>query len=265
MLETSKLNEAKIKKYLLEGKRFDGRKLDEFRNIKIETGVSKNAEGSAWVKLGKTEVIVGIKMDAATPYPDTMNQGNLMTNAELTPLSSPNFEPGPPKTPAIELGRIIDRGVRESKYIDFEKLCIKEGGKVWNLFIDIYSINDDGNLLDAAGIATLAALGDTMIPKYDEENEKVLYKEHDKKLPLSKDMIPLSLTLYKIGDDFVVDPTKEEENTSTLRVTTAGSKDTIFAMQKGEKGTLSIEEMGRVFDIAESAREKVISMIKDKL
>ena len=139
----------RIKKYLKQGKRFDNRKTEEFREILVETGVSKNAEGSARVKIGNTEVIVGIKMSVGTPYPDSPNKGNLMTTAELLPLSSPRFESGPPKFEAIELGRIIDRGVRESKFIEFEKLCIKEGEKVWTVFIDIYSINDDGNLLDA--------------------------------------------------------------------------------------------------------------------
>jgi exosome complex component RRP42 len=264
-METTKLNEDKIKRYLSEEKRFDGRKLDEFREIKIETGISKHAEGSARVRIGKTEVLVGVKMDVATPFPDTPNQGNLMTNAELTPLSSSNFESGPPKTPAIELGRIIDRGIRESKFVDFDKLCIKEGEKVWNVFIDIYSINDDGNLLDAAGIGALAALKDTMIPKYDEETEKVIRGEHDKKLPFSKEFIPLSLTIYKIGNNFIIDPTREEEDTADMRLTTSGSGDLIFAMQKGQSGTVSIEEMGNLFDMAEKVREKVISKIKEYL
>lgn len=264
-MEVSKLNEEKIKQYLSEGKRFDGRGLEEFREIKIETGISKHAEGSARVKLGKTEVIVGVKMSVAEPFPDTPNSGNLMTNAELTPLSSPEFESGPPKTPAIELGRIIDRGIRESKFVDFEKLCIKEGEKVWNVFIDIYSINDDGNLMDAAGIGALAALKNTMIPKYDEENGKVLYGEHDKKLPLSKEFIPLSLTIYKIGNHFIVDPTKEEEDTSDMRLTTSGAKDIIFAMQKGQSGTVPAEEMGKLFDMAERIREKIISKLKEHL
>ncbi|MBA7543750.1 hypothetical protein ES705_36090 [subsurface metagenome] len=41
MLETSKLTGERIKKYLLEGKRFDKRKPDEIRDLVIETLVSK--------------------------------------------------------------------------------------------------------------------------------------------------------------------------------------------------------------------------------
>ena len=42
-------------------KREDGRALDEYRDISIETGVISKAEGSARVRLGGTQVIVGIK------------------------------------------------------------------------------------------------------------------------------------------------------------------------------------------------------------
>src|SRR3989338_251252 len=169
-METMKLTEERIKKYLLENKRIDARSPGEFREMTIETGVSKNAEGSARVKIGKTEVLVGVKMDVSEPYPDSPGKGNLMVTVELLPLSSPDFESGPPRFPAIELGRVIDRGIRESKVIELEKLCIREKEKVWTVFIDIYSINDDGNLLDAAGIGAIAALKNARMPKYDEVN-----------------------------------------------------------------------------------------------
>ena len=122
MIKTPNLTKNRIKEYLRKGKRFDGRKPEEFREISIETGVSKNAEGSARVKIGKTEVLVGVKMAVAEPYPDSPNKGNLMVTAELIPLSSPRFENGPPRFNAIELGRVTDRGIRESKFIELEKL-----------------------------------------------------------------------------------------------------------------------------------------------
>ena len=137
---TSKITGNRIKEYLKSGKRFDGRKLDEFRELTIEKNVSKKAEGSVRVKLGKTEVIVGVKLGLAEPYPDSPDKGNLMVTAEILPLSSERVELGPPKFPTIELGRVIDRGIRESGFIDFEGLCIKEGEKVWQVFLDIVAI-----------------------------------------------------------------------------------------------------------------------------
>jgi len=250
-METSKITGDRIKKYLLEGKRFDGRKLNEFRNIEIEVGISKNAEGSARVKIGKTEVLAGVKMNIGEPYPDSPDKGNMMVTAELLPLSSSRFESGPPRFPAIELARVTDRGIRESKVIQFEKLCIEKGKKVWTVFIDIYSINDDGNLLDAAGIAAIIALKNSKIPKYDKKEEKVLYGELTKdNLPLEKD-VPISLTFHKIGEKFVVDPTREEEDVSETRITIGSSNGIISSMQKGNSESLSIEEIGNVLDMIE--------------
>ena len=259
---TSDLTGERIKEYLSEGKRFDGRKPDEFRNIIIETGISKNAEGSARVKIGKTEVIVGVKMNVAEPYADSPDKGNLMVTAELLPLSSPRFESGPPKFPAIELGRVIDRGIRESKFIDFEKLCIKKGEKVWTIFVDIYSINDDGNLLDAAGFGAIAALKNAKIPEYDAKEEKVLFGKLTKEnIPLAKD-IPISITAHKIGNNLVIDPIRDEEDISKVRVTISSSNGVISSMQKGNSKELSIEEFNNIVDLTEKVEREIFKKIE---
>jgi exosome complex component RRP42 len=265
-METPNITGKRIKEYLKEGKRFDGRKLDEFREISIETGISNKAEGSARVKIGKTEVLVGIKMDVVEPYPDSPDKGNLMVTAELLPLSSDRFENGPPKFPAIELGRLTDRAIRESKFIELEKLCIKKGEKVWSVFIDIYSLNYDGNLIDAAGLGAIAALKSAKIPKYDAKKEAVCYGEWtDKKIPLIED-IPISITAHRIGDNILIDPTLEEEDVSEARITIGSSVNgLISSIQKGETKELSIEEFNKSLDITEKARKEIFSKLKKSL
>jgi len=251
----------RIIEYLGQSKRFDGRELEDFRDIEIETNVSKNAEGSVRVKMGKTEVLVGVKMSVGTPYADSPKSGNLMVTAELLPLSSPRFENGPPRFPAIELGRVTDRMIRESKFVDFEKLCIEEGEKVWTVFVDIYSLNHDGNLFDAAAIGAVIALKNAKIPGYDPKTEKVLYEEHTTKgLPLSKD-VPISITYYKIGDHLIVDPTLEEEDISEARVTIGMLGDNISSMQKGNEAGITIEDMKKIINGA----EKIISKVHKKI
>ena len=265
-MKTSNLTGDRIKQFLKKGERFDNRKPDEFREISIEGGISSKAEGSARVKLGKTEVLVGVKMDVAEPYPDSPDKGNLMVTAELLPLSSDRYESGPPKFPAIELGRLVDRFIRESKFIDFEKLCIKKGEKVWGVFIDIYSINDDGNLVDAAGIGAIAALRMAKIPKYDAKNEKVLYGElSDKKIPLKKEN-SISITAHKLGETMIVDPTKEEEDVGETRMTIGATVEgVISSIQKGDAKELSIEDVNKMLDITEKARKNVFSKIEKLL
>lgn len=268
-MEVSNLTKKRIKDYLEAGKRFDGRALLEHREINIETGVSNNAEGSARVNIGNTEVVAGIKLDVGEPYPDSEEKGTMMTTIELLPLSSEEFDYGPPKIDAIEIARIVDRGIRESEMIDFGKLCIKAGEKVWNVYIDIYSINNDGNLLDASCLAAISALLDAKMPKYDDKQEKVCYGELTaKKLPLTKN-IPLTFTFHKIGKSIILDPDKEEEEASEARLSIALSSDKkevmINAMQKGNETELGEEEILKIIDLAEEKYKSMEKEIMDKI
>jgi len=233
--------------------RVDKRKFDEYRKIKIETGVSKNAEGSARVTIGSTEIIVGIKLAIDVPYPDTPDEGSIIVTAELLPLSSPEFEPGPPGIQATELARIVDRGIRESKAIDFKKLCIKKGEEVWIVFIDVYSINDAGNLIDASALAALAAIKTAKLPgivKNEFKNKsKVDYETHTGSLPLNK--LPVTCTVYEVGNQLLVDPDVEEEKAADARLSVAVLADgTINAMQKGGSKGLSIDKIEKMIDLA---------------
>lgn len=235
--------------------RLDGRKLTEYRKpIEVEYGIIKTAEGSARVKIGETEVMVGVKMEVGEPYPDTPDEGTIIVGAELLPLSNPEFELGPPGIQAIELARVVDRGIRESKAIDFKKLCIEKGGKIWMVVIDICPINDAGNLFDASSLAAMAALKHTVFPSFD--GEKVDYKaKTDKKLALEK--VPIAVTVIKIGDKFIVDPDIEEEKVIDARLTVSSIEDgTLCALQKGGDFPLTMDEISKMLDIGiEKARE----------
>ena len=163
-----------IEQLIEKGKRLDARGLGDYREIKVEQGVIEKAEGSARVFLGKTEVLVGVKVETGTPFPDTPNNGVLTVNAELVPLASPTFEPGPPDENSIELARIVDRGIRESEAIDTEKLCIEAGKQVFVVFVDVYVLNHDGNLIDASALAAVAALMNTKMPNYEVKDGEVV-------------------------------------------------------------------------------------------
>ena len=244
-----------IIKLLNTGIRLDGRKLTEYRKpIEVEQGVVKTAEGSARVKIGETDVMVGVKLEVGEPYPDTPDEGTIIVGAELLPLSNPDFELGPPGIQAIELARVVDRGIRESKALDFRKLCIEPGKKIWMVIIDICPINDAGNLFDASSLAALAALQDAKYPAFD--GEKVDYKEKtDKRLELEK--TPIAVTVIKIGDKFIVDPDVEEEKVIDARLTVSSMEDgTLCAMQKGGDFPLTIEDIDKMLDIGiEKAKE----------
>jgi len=259
--------------------RIDGRKFDECRKIYItQNFVGEKAEGSSYVKLGDTEVLAGVKLDIGTPFPDKPNEGVMTVNAELRPIASPYFESGPPDQNSIELARVVDRGIRESKAIDMDKLVIEElphsleisqaeleergkvllTKKVWVVFIDICVLNDGGNLIDAAGIAAMAALLDTKIPKY--ENNTIIRKEYVGKLPVSK--IPIPVTFTKINNKILLDANYEESMCKDARLTIT-TTDTINAMQKGGVGTFTPEEIKNCIDIAFKRGNEIREMLKN--
>jgi len=263
-METPILTKKRIEELLQKGRRFDERKPLEYRKIEIETGISKNAEGSARVKIGDTEVIAGVKLDVVEPFSDTPESGALIVNAEFSPLASRKFESGPPSIEAIELARIIDRGIRESNFVELNKLVIKPGEKVWGVFVDIYPINDNGNLIDASALAAVAALKSSVFPVLKEE--KVQHGEHTtKKLPLREEM-PVTVTCYKIGNILLLDPTSQEEETAKTRITITMTFEKnevyIHALQKSGEGTISEQELFEAIKIAETEGKKLLKKIE---
>ncbi|WP_292378734.1 exosome complex protein Rrp42 [Methanosarcina sp. UBA289] len=235
---------------MIKGKRQDGRGFKDFRDIKLETNVISKAEGSAKVTLGDTQVLVGVKLQTGTPFPDSQDEGVIITNLELNPIASPEFEPGPPREEAIEMARVVDRGIRESGAIDIKKLCITVGESVWIVFIDVHVLNDDGNVIDASCLAAIAALMTTTVPN---EQQGI-----GANVPLAMKEIPVGVTLAKIGSKLMVDPSLDEEAVCETKLTVVSSSDgSIAGMQK--MGSASFTE-AEVLEAIDMAREKAAEL-----
>lgn len=249
------LQRKRIIECLNSGKRFDNRKFEEYREIVADLNISENAEGSCSVKMGNTEVYAGVKLSVVEPYPDGPNEGTLSVGMEMGPMADDVFQNGPPTIEAIEVARVIDRGIRESKLIDFEKLCIKPGEKVWQVSVDLYAVNNDGNLLDAAGLAAIVALANAKLSVYNEEEERVEHELSKNPVPIKKENLAFNITVHKVGDVFLIDPTKEEETLSEYRLSMALSDNEghprITAMQKGKDGGISEEDMEKILKLVE--------------
>ncbi|MFH1682160.1 MAG: exosome complex protein Rrp42 [Candidatus Woesearchaeota archaeon] len=258
------VNKETISNLAVQNKRLDQRNLEDYRQpIIIETNISKTAEGSSRVQIGNTVILAGVKLSLEKPYNDTPDEGGIMINAELTPLSSPEYESGPPGIYAIELARVVDRGIREAKTIDLKKLCLEHGEKAWFVSIDLVTVNDDGNLFDAAGLAALAALKSARFPVHDPATGVIDYKtKTDQPLPLLKE--PLPVTVYVIKNSLMIDPTKEEEKVYEARLTaTMDANGIISALQKGGDAPLSLEVISKMIDLA-TAKSKFLREQLDK-
>lgn len=245
----SRLNRERISVAIAEGKREDGRGLSDFRAIKIKKSVLDKAEGSAEVFLGDTRVIAGVKIEKGNPFPDTPNQAVLTVNAEFTPIASPTFEPGPPNETSVELARVVDRGIRSSKAIDLERYCVVPGKTVYVIFVDVFILNYNGNLIDASALAAMAALMSTKLPKYALEGEEIKFLDTQETLELQD--LPITISIGKIGDNLIVDPSEEEEDIMDVRLTVTINKDGhICAMQKKGSVGLDLEEIKKAINTA---------------
>lgn len=230
--------------------RQDGRTREQFREFTVETGYVSSAEGSAHVRLGDTRVLAGVKSILGEPFPDTPDKGVLSTNAELKPLASETFESGPPKQESIELARVVDRGIREGQAVDFQKLCVKPGEEVWINFVDIHILDYDGNLFDAANIAAVAALKTAIIPasRFD--------KGEDYPFPMKH--LPISATFAKINGHLVADPSFDEEEVASARLTVVTIENgKLCAMQKGLGGSFTRAEVEKAIDLSLQFGNKV--------
>ncbi len=260
------IKKKRISELLVQGRRLDGRGLTDYREMKVELGLISKAAGSALVSLGNTKVMVGIKIETGTPFPDTPDEGVLIVNAELVPLASPSFEPGPPSEDSIELARVVDRGIRESKAIETKKLCIVSGKKVFLVYVDIYVLDHDGNLLDASALASIVALLNAKMREFVVEDGEPKFKEDYINLPIVN--YPVEVTIAKIGDKMIVDPSLEEEMATDVQITIAIDKDDkVCAMQKSKPGTFTLNEIAEAVKTATTKareiREKILKAIID--
>jgi exosome complex component RRP42 len=256
-----RVKKKRIAELLASEKRVDERGLTDYREIQIESGVIERAEGSARVHLGKTDVVVGVKIGTGTPFPDVPNKGVLTVNAELVPLASPDFEPGPPGEKAVELARVVDRGIRESKAINLEKLCVESGKLVFVVFIDVYVLNHDGNLIDASAMAALASLINTKMFKYEVKDGEIVKKPGYTPLPIVN--YPIAVTFAKIGNKLILDTGLDEEQVMDARLTITMTKEgNICAIQKGGgSGYFTQEEIVEATKIAQKKTKELRKLV----
>ncbi|MBI4361522.1 exosome complex protein Rrp42 [Candidatus Micrarchaeota archaeon] len=235
-----------IQQKIQDGEREDGRGFFDYRPIRIQKGFVPNAEGSCLAQIGDTKVLCGVKFDVMAPFADRPEEGVFMTNAEFAPLAHPDFHPGPPNEDSIELARVVDRGIRSAELLDVKNMFLEEG-KVLGLFVDLYILDHEGNLMDTAALAAMGALLDTKVPKY--EGGKIVRNEFLGPLKLSDTVVTTSFE--RIGSQIIVDAAPAEETASSGRLTLGTADgDLICATQKSGRAGITRPQYDEMMDVA---------------
>jgi len=255
------LNEIKrdtLSALMSQGKRGDSRGMYDYRAVKLQPAVLQNPDGSSLVSIGKSQVMAGIKFDVATPFADRPKEGVLSTSADLLPIASHLFEPGPPSAESIELARVVDRGIRSANIIDLASLFL-EDGKVLAVYIDLFTLDHDGNLIDTASLAAMSALLSARMPKV--EGGKIVRGEFVGKLPIKEKVV--TCTFGKIGSQTFLDPSLDEEKGMDCRLTLATTPTHLCAAQKGGWGAISEKDLMQLMDISMEKGKELRALLRD--
>ncbi|KXT16644.1 hypothetical protein AC579_8048 [Pseudocercospora musae] len=200
---------------LRENIRLDGRAFDQFRNIDLAFG---EEYGTADVRIGKTRVLAKISATVVQPYEDRKFDGVFTISTELSPMASPAFEVGRQDQTEVLLSRILEKTIRRSGALDTENLCIVAGQKCWHVRADIHILDHDGNLIDAACTALVAALTHFRKPDVEVHGGDVtvfrLREREPVKLQMQHQPFCITFSYYDAGEVMLQDATLLEEQCS---------------------------------------------------
>jgi exosome complex component RRP41 len=167
------------------GKRADGRGIGDLRDIKIEVGVLKRADGSCYLEWGQNKILASVygpreflPKHLANPYRATVRYVYRMTTFSVPDRKNPR-----PGRREIEISKVSAEALERSIFLE------KFPNSVIDVFVQISDSNAGTRV--AALTAAACALADAGIPMKD---------------------IVSSVSVGRAGGNMIVDLTKEEED-----------------------------------------------------
>ncbi|MEM0117473.1 MAG: exosome complex exonuclease Rrp41 [Conexivisphaerales archaeon] len=141
--------------------RVDGRKLDELRPIKIQVGVLKNADGSAYIEWGRNKIMVGVygPKECHPKHMALPDRALLKCRYHMAPFSVDERKPPQPSRREIELSKIIREALSPAIVLEeFPRTAIE-------IYVEV--LQSDGSSRVASITAASVALADAGIPMRD--------------------------------------------------------------------------------------------------
>lgn len=245
-----------FERHLSESLRPDGRPLGKARDTIVNLGLVSSADGSALAKIGSTTMIAAIRMEVMTPSLDSPDEGCIAVEFHMPPICSPTVRPGRPADEAPVISKRLSDIISSCDMIDLKELCLVSGKAAWMGYLDIYCLDADGALFDAALLSAVAAFSNLQIPVValndngrivainggQEENASIREKEavNKEKRKLTLKNIPFSLTCILHKKYILADPTAEEESImDTLVTVVLDSSDQIVSFNKSGGNALA--------------------------
>ncbi|PIA45324.1 hypothetical protein AQUCO_01700692v1 [Aquilegia coerulea] len=220
-------------RHLSESIRPDARPLGKSRDTTVALGAVASADGSALAKIGHTTMLAAIKMEVMTPTSDSPDEGCIAIDFHMPAICSPLVRPGRPAEEAPVISKQLTDVILSSGMVNMKELCLIPGKAAWMAYLDIYCLDADGALFDAALLSAVAAFSHLHIPavSLNDEGRVVSVSEEQvegnsikeplnkgkRKLTLSSTPFALTCILHK--KYILADPTAEEESIMETLVT----------------------------------------------
>lgn len=252
-----------------EGTRLDQRGVFEQRPLSLSVSEDGN---SVDCSLGNTRVAAYVSATVTKPWPDRPFEGLFQVFSEINPLANFVYDSGRSSEDEIQISRMLDKSLSRSGVIDREALCILAGQLVWSIRLDLHFLNDEGNMLDCASIAAIAALQNFHRPDVSLVGEEITIHSLQERvpIPLTLHHTPICLTFafFELeSKPFVVlDPNYLEEQLSTGLMTLAlNPQKEICVVNKSGGVPLSIDEIMKVVKIGTQKVKEVDKYVKNLL
>lgn len=236
---------------VLKGNRADGRKLEDVREIKLETDAIRTADSSSLVKLGNTSLVCGCIAKLIKNHDETDDDEVFRIHVELPPIcSTPNANRS--QNIAQLLNRTLNNILEDSNCLRKQDLCIDKADAHWLVDVEVICLNYDGSLLDAALMAILSAL-----------KSLTLSSEMHDDIKLQFNAIPTCSSFAMLADRIICDPNSEEEAVaqSTFSVVIDATDNRLCHINKVGGKSLPNSDLCKCIQLAKNRAKKFKELI----
>ncbi|CAG2162320.1 unnamed protein product [Oppiella nova] len=254
------------------GMRSDGRSCDDYQMISIERDVTHNCDGSAHIRCGHNDVLVGIKLEieSVVQLEDWNQCGRIDFSADITANASPMFEGRHGEDITNVLVTLFSESIPQC--LDLQSLVVVPNKYFWVIHIDIVVLECGSlpSLIDSAAIAVKSALFDTKIPSVSavagDSEDFVVSDDMFESTRLDVSRVPLFVTLTRISTRYVVDVTPEEDEASIASISFAiNSSEGIVYMKKIKSGSLHPEPIQHTHEKVQKVGQTLNEVLMMKL
>lgn len=222
-----------------EGKRVDGRKVDDLRKIKIEASVLKRAEGSCYLEWGQNKILVGVfgPKEALPQHIQDPTKALIDFTYRMATFSVPERKNPRPGRRDMEISKVCGEALEKAVLVN----------RFPNTKIDIYAAVLDSNAGTRVAALTAAsvALADAGIPMRD---------------------LVSSVAVGRAGGEIILDLRKEEEDApDAIDMALAITPNTEEIVLLQMDGLASKEDYDKMIELGIKGCKQVYEMQKEAL